>query len=101
MPIAAAVVAMLDGRLSVDEAIEALLTRPFKAERLSDGELAVEDRARRAWSWDDQVKARRQGRAWTGVRNHTARRNLKEMKKGDRAFFYHSGDEKRSSASSR
>ena len=29
------------------------------------------------------------------MRNFTARRHLKEMKKGDRAFFYHTGDEKR------
>jgi predicted RNA-binding protein with PUA-like domain len=28
------------------------------------------------------------------VRNFTARRHLKEMKKGDQAFFYHTGDEK-------
>ena len=27
---------------------------------------------------------------WTGVRNHTAKLNLKAMKKGDLAFFYHS-----------
>ena len=44
-----------------------------------------------AWSWDEQVKAGAKGTAWTGVRNHTAKQNLKEMKKGDRAFFYHSG----------
>jgi predicted RNA-binding protein with PUA-like domain len=44
-----------------------------------------------AWSWDAQVKAGAKGTAWTGVRNHTAKQNLKEMKKGDRAFFYHSG----------
>lgn len=31
---------------------------------------------------------------WTGVRNFTARNNLKEMKVGDRVFYYHSGDEK-------
>jgi predicted RNA-binding protein with PUA-like domain len=43
------------------------------------------------WSWDMQVKAGAKGEAWTGVRNHTAKQNLKEMKKGDRAFFYHSG----------
>ncbi len=29
------------------------------------------------------------------MRNFTARRHLKEMKKGERAFFYHTGDEKR------
>jgi predicted RNA-binding protein with PUA-like domain len=47
-----------------------------------------------AWSWDDQVKAGAKGDAWTGVRNHTAKQNLSKMKKGDRAFFYHSVDEK-------
>jgi predicted RNA-binding protein with PUA-like domain len=43
-----------------------------------------------AWSWDEQVKAGAKGTAWTGVRNHTAKLNLMKMKKGDRAFFYHS-----------
>jgi predicted RNA-binding protein with PUA-like domain len=47
-----------------------------------------------AWSWDDQVKAGAKGEPWTGVRNHTAKQNLTKMKKGDRAFFYHSVDEK-------
>jgi predicted RNA-binding protein with PUA-like domain len=47
------------------------------------------------WSWDDQVKAGAKGEPWTGVRNHAAKLNLMTMKKGDRAFFYHSGDEKR------
>ena len=47
-----------------------------------------------AWSWDDQVKAGAKGEPWTGVRNHTAKQNLVKMKKGDRAFFYHSGEEK-------
>ncbi len=27
---------------------------------------------------------------WTGIRNFTARNNLKSMRIGDRAFFYHS-----------
>ena len=31
---------------------------------------------------------------WAGVRNPVAQRNLKEMKKGDRVFFYHTGKEK-------
>ncbi len=31
---------------------------------------------------------------WTGVRNYQARNNLKAMKKGDKVFYYHSGDEK-------
>ncbi len=46
-----------------------------------------------AWSWDDQVKA---GAAeWDGVRNHQANNNMKAMKKGDKAFFYHSVSEKK------
>ncbi len=45
-----------------------------------------------AWSWDDQVD---EGVAeWDGVRNHQAANNLKAMRKGDRAFFYHSGAER-------
>jgi len=43
-----------------------------------------------AWSWQQQVEAGAKGTAWTGVRNHTAKANLQAMKKGDRAFFYHS-----------
>ena len=46
------------------------------------------------YSWDQQVKRGSKGETWTGVRNFTARRHLKEMKKGDRFFFYHTGDEK-------
>jgi predicted RNA-binding protein with PUA-like domain len=47
-----------------------------------------------AWSWDQQVEKGAKGEAWTGVRNHTAKQNLMKMKKGDRAFFYHSGEGK-------
>jgi predicted RNA-binding protein with PUA-like domain len=47
-----------------------------------------------SWSWDQQVKAGAKGEAWTGVRNHTAKLNLMKMKKGDRAFFYHSNEGK-------
>jgi predicted RNA-binding protein with PUA-like domain len=46
------------------------------------------------FSWDDQTERGRKGEPWTGVRNFTARRYLKEMKNGDHAFFYHTGDEK-------
>ena len=46
------------------------------------------------YSWDDQVKKGAKGEVWSGVRNFIARRHLKEMKKADRAFFYHTGDEK-------
>jgi predicted RNA-binding protein with PUA-like domain len=49
-----------------------------------------------AWSWDEQVKAGNKGTAWTGVRNHQAKLNLMKMKKGDRALFYHSGEDKAS-----
>jgi predicted RNA-binding protein with PUA-like domain len=45
-----------------------------------------------AYSWATLV---RDGRtAWTGVRNYTARNNLRAMKPGDSVFFYHSGDDK-------
>ena len=47
-----------------------------------------------AWSWNDQVKKGTKGDAWTGVRNFQARANLQKMRRGDRAFFYHSGEEK-------
>ena len=47
-----------------------------------------------SYSWDDQVKKGAQGDAWTGVRNFRAREHLNAMKKGDLAFFYHTGDEK-------
>jgi predicted RNA-binding protein with PUA-like domain len=46
------------------------------------------------FSWDDQVKRGKKGEPWSGVRNFTARRHLKEMKKGDRFFFYHTGEQK-------
>jgi predicted RNA-binding protein with PUA-like domain len=45
-----------------------------------------------AWSWDQQVK--KSVESWTGVRNYQAANNMKAMKLGDRAFFYHTGDEK-------
>lgn len=40
------------------------------------------------WSWDDHVK--KGVAAWTDVRNYQAANNMKAMKKGDQAFFYHS-----------
>lgn len=40
------------------------------------------------YGWDDLV-AEKEG-TWDGVRNHAAALNLKAMKKGDQAFFYHS-----------
>ena len=46
------------------------------------------------FSWDDQVKRGAKGEPWSGVRNFKARSNLKAMKKGEQALFYHTGDEK-------
>ncbi len=46
------------------------------------------------WSWDQQVAKGAKGEAWTGVRNHTAKLNMMKMKKGDRAFYYHSNEGK-------
>src|SRR5213078_3536027 len=46
------------------------------------------------FSWADQVKRGAKGEPWSGVRNFTARRHLKTMKKGELAFFYHTGNEK-------
>ncbi len=40
------------------------------------------------YSWDDLV-AEEEG-TWSGVRNHSAKNNLKAMRVGDEAFFYHS-----------
>ena len=47
-----------------------------------------------AWGWDQQKKKGAAGEEWTGVRNFQARGNMRKMKKGDRGFFYHTGDEK-------
>ncbi|MEJ0033660.1 MAG: EVE domain-containing protein [Bacteroidota bacterium] len=42
------------------------------------------------YSWDKFLK---DGKTfWDGVRNYTARNNLRAMKKGDHAFFYHSNE---------
>ncbi len=44
------------------------------------------------WSWEQHVK--KGNDVWTGVRNHQAKTHLKNMKKGDKVFFYHSGEGK-------
>jgi predicted RNA-binding protein with PUA-like domain len=44
------------------------------------------------WSWAQHVK--KGADAWTGVRNFQARTHMNNMKKGDKVFFYHTGDEK-------
>ena len=46
------------------------------------------------WSWDDQVAKGDTGEEWDGVRNYQARNFMREMKVGDRGFFYHSQTEK-------
>jgi predicted RNA-binding protein with PUA-like domain len=44
------------------------------------------------FSWNDLLRDKKAG--WDGVRNFQARKHLKEMKKGDQAFIYHTGDQK-------
>ena len=46
------------------------------------------------WGWDDQVAKGDLGEEWDGVRNYQARNFMREMKKGDLGFFYHSMKEK-------
>jgi predicted RNA-binding protein with PUA-like domain len=45
-----------------------------------------------SYSWSDFRRDR--GTSWTGVRNYTARNNLRKMQKGDEVLFYHNVDEK-------
>jgi len=47
---------------------------------------------RSAYSWANLVEDGRT--SWTGVRNYTARNNLRRMQKGDEVLFYHSVEEK-------
>ena len=42
------------------------------------------------WSIDNQIKAGNKGTDWDGVRNYQAAKNLRNMRKGDLCFFYHS-----------
>jgi predicted RNA-binding protein with PUA-like domain len=42
------------------------------------------------WSINQQKKAGARGTTWDGVRNYQAAKNLRNMKKGDLCFFYHS-----------
>jgi predicted RNA-binding protein with PUA-like domain len=48
-----------------------------------------------SWSWEQQKAKGAEGEPWSGVRNHQAANHMKAMKKGDRGFFYHSGEERR------
>jgi len=45
-----------------------------------------------SYSWSDL--AAEGETSWTGVRNYTARNNLRKMQKDDEVLFYHSGEEK-------
>jgi predicted RNA-binding protein with PUA-like domain len=45
-----------------------------------------------SYSWSDFTAEG--GTSWTGVRNYTARNNLRRMRKGDEVLFYHSGEDK-------
>jgi predicted RNA-binding protein with PUA-like domain len=46
------------------------------------------------WSWAEQVAKGREGAEWTGIRNFSAQKHLGAMKKGEQAFFYHTGKER-------
>jgi predicted RNA-binding protein with PUA-like domain len=46
------------------------------------------------WSWQNQLDRGDAGEGWDGVRNYQASNNMKAMKIGDLAFFYHSVNEK-------
>ncbi|MEX0366331.1 EVE domain-containing protein [Ruegeria sp. HKCCD8929] len=46
------------------------------------------------WSWDQQVAKGEAGEEWDGVRNYQARNHMRNMKLGDRGFFYHSQKDK-------
>ena len=43
------------------------------------------------WSWEQQLKSGSKGAEWNGIRNFQAAKNLRNMKKGDKCFFYHTG----------
>src|SRR5262245_259166 len=44
------------------------------------------------YAYDDLVKDKKA--MWSGVKNPVAQRHLRSVKKGDRIFYYHTGDEK-------
>ena len=46
------------------------------------------------WSWKQQVETGDKGIEWNGVRNFQAAKNLRNMKIGDKCFFYHTGKTK-------
>ena len=46
------------------------------------------------WSWKQQLESGSKGAEWSGVRNFQAANNLRNMKIGDKCFFYHTGESK-------
>ena len=46
------------------------------------------------WSWEQQLECGAKGVVWNGVRNFQAAKNLRNMKMGERCFFYHTGKQK-------
>ena len=46
------------------------------------------------WSWEDQLAKGNAGEEWDGVRNYQARNHMRNMRLGDKGFFYHSQSEK-------
>ncbi|MEO0720783.1 MAG: EVE domain-containing protein [Pseudomonadota bacterium] len=44
------------------------------------------------WSWEHQKAKGEAGEEWDGIRNYQARNFMREMKLGDRGFFYHSNE---------
>ena len=44
------------------------------------------------WSWDQQKAKGDAGEEWDGIRNYQARNFMRDMKVGDRGFFYHSNE---------
>ena len=42
------------------------------------------------YPWEQLVKDKKT--TWDGVRNYRARNNMRDMKKGDKLFFYHSNE---------
>lgn len=46
------------------------------------------------WSFEQQKEKGKAGQEWDGVRNYQARNFMRDMKVGDRGFFYHSNEGK-------
>jgi predicted RNA-binding protein with PUA-like domain len=46
------------------------------------------------FSWEMQKERGAKGEPWSGVRNFQAAKNMKDMRRGDLGFFYHTGEEK-------